>query len=975
MKFQEEYAKLNKEQKLAVDTIEGPVMVVAGPGTGKTQILTLRIANILNKTDIDADNILALTFTESGATSMKRRLINIIGNDAYRVNINTFHGFCNDIIQNYPESFSKIAGFSNIDEVKQIEILKNVLDNIELKELITVSDRYFYVKNIKHKIEELKKEGFSYLEFRKLAEQAKIDFENNSDNYNDKTGEIKVVPGRFYTVIKKNIELSYIFEKYQERLRSLKYYDYSDMIIEVLNAFQENRELLVTVQEQYQYLLIDEYQDTNASQNKIIELIAQYHDYPNIFIVGDPKQAIFRFQGASLYNFDYFKKLYPSAIVIDLINNYRSSQLILDSAHSLIKRDIQLKSCSKIENSKIKIFSLPDPKGEAYFVSKKISCLIDSGINANDIAVLYRNHKDSDELVEILEKMRIPFSIKKKINILNDEDVLKLLLILNTIYNYGNDEFLFKCMHIDFLNIDPLDIYKIISFCNQQKINGYDFFEKNVDIKLNSIEAIQKLMDNLKQWKKLSKNELFINFFDKLIKDINFYEYIQKSDNVVDKLDKLDGLFDQIKKITQMEDNFSLDSFIKYLDIIEENSIDINKDSILGDLSGVKLMTAHHAKGLEFDYVFIINANENKWEGKIVRDNLKLLPQVYNSSVEQEESEEINLFFVCLTRAKKEIYITYSENDSNGKNLIPSIFVNEIKEEFKELEAINNFEEFKKEHFSFISKPSKKYTIQDKELVKEIFTKNGLSVTAFNNYLECPWKYFYRNLFRLPSIQTKPLIKGDAIHLALRDFFVRHKEEGRPEKDFLINSFMFHLKKFPLSNNDFDQISAQGIEILSKYYDYYPVFHENTLTELSISGINLDSDIRITGKLDKIEIYNNNHVAVVDYKTGKSKSENEILGKTKNSDENYYNQLKFYGLLLKYYQNGKYIMDKAVLDFVEASDKKEPVKREFEIPNEAIDLLEKDVIKVGHEILNLEFWDKYCDDKDCEFCKLRKMMD
>jgi DNA helicase-2/ATP-dependent DNA helicase PcrA len=499
MKFQELYKQLNTEQKRAVDSIEGPVMVIAGPGTGKTQVLTLRIANILNKTDIDPENILALTFTESGAMSMKKRLISIIGNDAYRVNINTFHGFCNEIIQKYPEYFSNIAGFSNIDEIKQIEILRKVLNSMELKYLSTFNNQFFYLKEIKHSLEELKKESVSFLELRNISEKAKQDFENNTDNYNPKTGNIKTALLSEYKMVDKNIELSYVFEKYQEELKKSSYYDYSDMIIEVLNTFRDNQELLLIVQEQYQYILVDEYQDTNTSQNKILELLCNFHQNPNIFIVGDPKQAIFRFQGASIQNFDFFKSLYPSAIIIDLINNYRSSQLILDSAHFLINRDAQLKSCTNCNNNKIQIYSAQNPEQEAYLVTKKIKELVKNGVDKNDIAVLYRNHNDSNDLVEILEKFKIPFSIKRRINILNDVDIQKLLLILDTIYNYGNDEYLFKCMHIDFLNIDPLDIYKIINHCNQQKLNGYEFLNSNIELNLNSKDKLMFLSQKLKE--------------------------------------------------------------------------------------------------------------------------------------------------------------------------------------------------------------------------------------------------------------------------------------------------------------------------------------------------------------------------------------------------------------------------------------------------------------------------------------------
>jgi hypothetical protein len=171
----------------------------------------------------------------------------------------------------------------------------------------------------------------------------------------------------------------------------------------------------------------------------------------------------------------------------------------------------------------------------------------------------------------------------------------------------------------------------------------------------------------------------------------------------------------------------------------------------------------------------------------------------------------------------------------------------------------------------------------------------------------------------------------------------------------LVERFLYHLNKFPLSVKDFEQLQDEGKNILSSYYDDYPMFHENVLTEFSISGINIDNDVRLTGKLDKLELFDNNHVNVVDYKTGKPKSENEIMGKTQKGDENYYNQLKFYGLLLKYYQNGKYKMDQGVIDFIEENDSGKHIKRAFKISDQEIQELEQEVKRVGNEILNLAF--------------------
>ena len=338
--FKAAYDSLNPEQKKAVDTIEGPVLVVAGPGTGKTQVLTLRIANILLKTDTRPENILALTFTDAAATNMRRRLANLIGTRAYRVRIQTFHSFANDTLKTYPESFGSIVGSANITEVEStaiIEELVNDLPNLSL--LRPWGDPMFYVRDIGVKISELKREGLSPKDFIKLIESEEQKFKSREDLVHEKgahKGKIKSEHLKYERQLVKNRELGEVYEAYQKVLHERRLYDWSDMIMEVLKALETDPNLKLSLQEEHQYILVDEHQDTNQSQNKILEYLSDFHQNPNIFIVGDEKQAIFRFQGASAQNFEYVKKLYPNIVIIELFRNYRSSQPILDAAHSLI---------------------------------------------------------------------------------------------------------------------------------------------------------------------------------------------------------------------------------------------------------------------------------------------------------------------------------------------------------------------------------------------------------------------------------------------------------------------------------------------------------------------------------------------------------------------------------------------------------------------------------------------------------------
>ncbi|MFM2357453.1 MAG: hypothetical protein RJA61_190, partial [Candidatus Parcubacteria bacterium] len=353
--FDSAYKTLNKAQKQAVDTIEGPVMVVAGPGTGKTQILTLRIANILLKTDTAPENILALTFTESGVLSMRKRLSRIIGTVAYRVSINTFHGFANEIIQNNPEEFPHIIGSRSTTDIEQIGIVEKILQENDFEFLKPYGDQNYFVKPILSGINDLKREGIDTENFKGLIKKAQDEFVSIVDLYHEKgahKGKMKGVYKDLEKVISKNKELSKIYDIYESSLRKAKLYDYNDMIMEVLRALRSNEDLLLRLQEQHQYILVDEHQDTNNAQNKILELLASHFaPRPNLFVVGDEKQAIFRFQGASLENFLYFKKLYPETVLISLVENYRSTQSILDGAHSMLPGEIVLKA-QKFEKQK-----------------------------------------------------------------------------------------------------------------------------------------------------------------------------------------------------------------------------------------------------------------------------------------------------------------------------------------------------------------------------------------------------------------------------------------------------------------------------------------------------------------------------------------------------------------------------------------------------------------------------------------------
>ena len=959
--FESQYKLLNREQKKAVDFTEGPVMVIAGPGTGKTHLLTMRIANILKKTDTPPEGILALTFTESGASSIRNKLSQLIGSNSYQVNISTFHGFSNDIIKEYHDYFPDIIGASNISEIEQIKIIGEIVDKLKLEKLKPFSNQHFYLKQIIRSINELKREGVSVFDFINMIAKEEKDFLLIEDLYNANKLKAKYLP--IQNNILRNKDLSKVYEEYQKKLASLHYYDYNDMIMKVMIALKDNPDLLIKLQESYLYILVDEHQDTNRAQNKILEFLTNHDKSPNIFIVGDGKQAIFRFQGASKENFFYFKNLYKDTKVIILNQNYRSTQTILDAAEDVIKSDQKLASQLNNPESKIKFYSFRNSNQEEVFIATDILELIDQILPAS-IAILARDNKDVISISNTLAKFNIPYSIESSQDIFKDSDISKLLIIFKALHRMGSAAELYFLMHLDFMEIDPVDLYKISTSSYRKRINPYDIIsskEMMADLKVKDIEKIYTLGKNLSKWKIESHNKEASESLENIVKESGFLEYILRKEDQTLAIDKLRSIFDSVKSLARGKRNYNLSDFFSYLDIIEEHNIATKE--FKGTAQGVKIMTAHKAKGLEFDYVYIIKAYDKHWGSRKNYGHIKLPLEIYFNGevIEDNDDEERNLFYVALTRARKKIFITYAKQNEEGRMQLPAKFITEI------ADSLIDQKDGEETKDSFTISKSK-IRINEKEKLNELFLNQGFSVTALNNYLACPWRYFYRNLVRIPEATNNNLIFGTAIHEALRMYF-NNKEST---KNYLLDKFSAVLATQPVPEKDYDQMLEKGIKALSGYYDYYSSsWNKDVISEFAVYDLKL-GDITLTGKIDKIERTDSINVNVIDYKTGRPKSRNNILGETKNSDGNYYRQLVFYNLLLDL--GGKYKMKSGTIDFIETNERGVYKREVFDISRAEVEDLKNKIIKVSKEILDLSFWNKKCDDPNCQYCKLRELV-
>lgn len=501
--FDEFYGQLNKEQKQAVETIEGPVMVLAGPGTGKTQVLTMRIAHILRKTQMNPRNILALTFTDNAAHNMRKRLVSLIGTEAYGVSIYTFHSFANLVITEFPYKFQFARELQQLDEIEQIEIVESLIDRHKPQELRPPRAPYHYVKEIITRIAELKRENISPMQLLDLAEKERERLTSDEGSYHTKgahKGEMKALIVEELKQLAKCQEIATLYEAYQQTLEDKGLYDYEDMILFVIKAFESDPELKAYYQERFQYILVDEYQDTNNAQNRLVEQLADFFESPNLFVVGDDKQSIFRFQGASMTNILHFYEKYPSIKVINLKQNYRSHQTILDGASEVMSKAteritdhlpgvkdelvankiiLQSVTASEAKQSGLEVRSkkqearidtpinlgvFPTIEAEQYWIVNKIKELIESGVTPGEIAIIYKENREAEVFTHLLDRLSIAYSVERGSNVLLDTDIKRLITMLRVIENPTDSASLFATLHYDFIGIDSVDLLKLMSY-------------------------------------------------------------------------------------------------------------------------------------------------------------------------------------------------------------------------------------------------------------------------------------------------------------------------------------------------------------------------------------------------------------------------------------------------------------------------------------------------------------------------------
>lgn len=1020
--FLERYNKLNAEQKEAVDHIYGPVMVIAGPGTGKTEALSMRIANLLRSdAQVQPHEILCLTYTDEATNAMRRRLVQIIGPAAHKVNIYTFHAFCNNVIQNNSEHFS-MKSLQPITDLERTEIMYKLLEGLPsghaLRKLS--GNIYFDSGKISRLFDTMKRE---YLASEKISdaidvyitslpEREEYIYKKSGKGY--QKGDVKQKLVDEETRKMEGVRAAaLLFDQYEQMMKDAGRYDFNDMIIWVLDAFKNNAALLQSYQERFQFILVDEFQDTNGSQNELITYLTSYWDDPNVFVVGDDDQGVYEFQGARLRNIADFYERYKETIkIIVLTQNYRSSQRILDKAmktidyneQRLIKQLQELKLNKQIiasagrfahpaDNMEPVVTGYNNVMTEEADIVMQLERLQQNGVSLANVAVLYAQHKQAANIIALLERKGIPYNVKRPVNVLEEPLVEQLINILKYLDEerkkpFEGESILFELMHSPYFGISPTDIANLALYLQQNRTAAGARKWRLQLADTGSMEAagiasagaMTRLSRCLDDWQQQLNTLPIPLLLEKIVYESGIVAYLLGQPDHVWHMQTLNTFFEFVKDAFARNNKLKIAGLLQMIEQMGLEKITLPLQRVIQNEDGVHFYTAHSSKGNEFEYVYLIGCTKNYWEDKRGGNNEYRLPDTITAT--EDDAQKSNktevarrLFFVALTRAKKYLHVSYALNDNAGKAQETSVFIDEISLPEERVEKHLPSEELVN-YMAQLIQPVPEVRIQkananwiDRELQQ--FT---LSATSLTKFLHCPLTFYYENVLKAPFQKNDALAFGSAIHGALERLFLEMKaNHGEfPDKEFVIGAFKsgLYAEASCFTPVQFERRMEQGSTLLTDYYDrFINTFHKDVEIELKVNKYLLQG-VPITGKIDKLEL-DGDSCKVIDYKTGDPDKYASAATAPPNDKEplggDYWRQMVFYKLLLENYEERRLKVTLGRFDYLQKS--KTGDYKQVTVPVYADDeeiVLQQ--MKESYDRIMRHDFDKGCGKDTCHWC-------
>ena len=1080
--YKQAFAGLNARQKQAVEAIEGPVLVIAGPGTGKTQLIGTRAGYILQKTDTPADAVLLLTFTEAGVQAMRERLARLVGKAAYDIQLNTYHAFGGEIFRRYPDYFEG-ANLALIEELGSDSLLRGIIAKLPYSNPLKFADNY--VGEVKAFISESKRALLEPEDIQKIA-AANLEFieslNQTADSILDKLKLVskKVVPAfeelhealvqvrpkklpapvqplvgyahqeladaleafgesnktTALTVWKRrwlakdgqgrqildgtrlNQRLAAaadIYRAYQLNLKQQNLYDYDDMILRAIRALQDNPELKYSLAERYSYIMLDEFQDTNPAQFKLVQLLTDHPVHegrPNILAVGDDDQAIYAFQGAEQGNMAAFAKNYRGVQVISLEQNYRAWPELLETSRNIagqIQSRLHLEFEGITKELKPAATDLPGPpaidfrqfKSDAAqygWIAREIKRLVDSGMPAAEIAVLAPKHRYLMPLLPYLTDQKLPMRYERRENILDEPLIYQLERMSQLTLALGaGDETLASSIWPEVLSYDfwqiPTDkIWRLnwqsrqshepwtAALLNDETLSGIasfflrlaslistTSFEEQLDALVGLPEAAQNLQLPI-------SSPIYNYYFSKSSADQSALEFTKL-------ISALNVLRSSLRDWRRSQDQpISLRTFVEFTEGHRAAKLNLLNTSPYHEAeNAVNLLTAYGAKGREFQAVFIVGALDEVW-GSASRNQGHRLGLPANLSFIRyqgaSEDERLRLLFVAATRARSRLYFTAYEQDLAGKRYTELKYLDVGEDSSGKLVS----QALPKKFQTIRLDKHKTLTLSDassywqsrhlpplepklKEVLKPLLSRYQLSATHLNNFTDIvnagPAAYFMQNLLGFPSAPSLTSAFGTAIHNSLRSAGNILVSEGSlPGTKRLNEIFEAQLARIELPADETANLADRGRASLAAWRSQRgKELQPSDRFEYDFQGENSSSGAaRLAGKIDRLKIDEKaKSIIVYDYKTGQSyqRWQSGIIKLHK-----FRQQLLFYKLLIESSARFRgYKVEQGVIEFVEPDEAGKLIRLELDYDAEELAKLERLINSVWSHIQTLDFPD------------------